>query len=146
MRANGQTTCGTFTLHKFTSDEKLGSLYRVAIMSNPAIAVFFPHGCREAYFIVNDTGRIAVRAGHVHAVGTKAEMFVVVCGKAEVVLHSLGGCGTITLQSPKDALLVKPGVWHSVHLTPGAILLVFSSITDEEDSGTKGGRPCKCAG
>lgn len=136
--------CRTLKLPVFVSDEKPGSLYRVAINADPETAVFFPQGCRESYFIINDTDSDAVRGGHVHGIGTKAEIFVAVQGRAHVVYHSPDGCGDISLESPEHGLCIPPGVWHSVRLTPGSILVVYASVTIEEDNTTTDAKPCSC--
>ncbi len=144
MHIHGNPKCRPLKLKSFLhpiSANKPGTLYLVDIAT--LAPDLFPHGCPASYFIIAEQKRSTRRGAHGHPVGSKAEIFVVLVGRALVTLHSTEGCGTVELDQPDDALLVIPGVWHSVDLEAGSILLVYSSLTMEETQDFTE-LPCQC--
>lgn len=140
--------CPTFEQATFT--QKPGTLYRIALNAHSLIDKYFPRGCRESYFIVNDTGKMVLRGGHVHnpnkkgLMFSKSEVMVALRGSAVIHVHSLEGCGTITIESPLESVLIPPGVFHFVELMDDSILFVHSSVTIAEDVDTSNEQICSC--
>jgi hypothetical protein len=143
MQVFDNPDCRTLKLESFVhpaSAGKPGTLFRLNIAE--WVPEFFPRGCPESYFITTND-EPARRGAHSHPVGSKAEIFLMLRGRAHVELHSINGCGAVILEAPDEALLIIPGVWHAVTLEPNSILMVYASLTMEEGR-EMNELPCNC--
>ena len=105
---------------------------------------FFPNNAApRTYWIINDTQEWSMRGGHYHPEGGKREFVVALAGRIGFELHAEASCGDAWLDSPEFGLLIPNGVWHSVRLSPGAILLsIVSTLYAPDESVTT--KPCRC--
>jgi quercetin dioxygenase-like cupin family protein len=136
--------CRTLKLDSFVhpaSANKPGTLFRLNIAE--WVPEFFPKGCPESYFITTMSDERARRGAHSHPVGSKAEIFIMLSGRAHVELHSAKSCGAVILDTPDEALLIIPGVWHAITLEPNSLLMVYASLTMEEGREVNE-LPCNC--
>jgi hypothetical protein len=82
---------------------------------------------KRVYWIINDTDTPTLRGNHYHPKGGKIEYLVALHGTIEVGLHSSEECGTVILDNPTKALIIPSGVWHSVTISVGGIMLAVAS-------------------
>ncbi|MEK7159494.1 MAG: FdtA/QdtA family cupin domain-containing protein [Patescibacteria group bacterium] len=107
------------------------------------ICLNFFHSAPRVYWIINNTEQEVERGGHCHPQGGKREIMICLSGLANVELHCLQFCTHVTLDSPKQGLLVPNMLWHKVRLAPGAILLSIAS-TERSSDECIDKMPCNC--
>lgn len=82
---------------------------------------------KRVYWIINDTEAPTLRGNHYHPKGGKVEYLISMKGAIEIELHSAEECGKVVLDKPTQALLIRPGTWHSLNIPVGGILLAVAS-------------------
>ena len=84
-----------------------------------------PFVVQRAYFVTGNKNH--VRGGHAHI--TEEEIFWVVSGSVEAVLHDGKSEHHILLDDPTKALYIRSGCWHAFkNFQPDTMLGAFSSI------------------
>jgi len=118
-------------LSSFFTEGKPGQLI-VAEIENVTDGLF--EEARRVYWIVNNTQGWSERGGHYHPVGGKQEFMVCLFGRAIFTLEDADKREVyFELSGPNWAVVIPSGVWHSVELSPGAILLSVASTNFESD-------------
>jgi dTDP-4-dehydrorhamnose 3,5-epimerase-like enzyme len=89
-----------------------------------------PFDVKRLYWI-HGAGKDEVRGNHAHR--TLSQLIVAVAGKFEIITEHAEGERRFVLDTPRRGLLIRPGVWRTIHVrSDGAVLLVAASAEYDE--------------
>src|SRR3989344_9047498 len=123
-------------------DVTRGGTLGVAEINKVADGVF--DSARRVYYIVNNEEKMIERGGHYHPAGGKQEFWLVPTGRLIADLHGPNKCQIGLILDQKQALLIPSGVWHSVKLDPGTVLISVSSTNFHKDESVMEMPSCHC--